>query len=86
MENPNGNIVEEETQKWMEGCNEELGDFNGRGVCKKKKIKDTPEGRKLMDSKLAFKLKRNGVCQSGLVALGHTHKSQELTSQTSSLG
>ena len=35
------------------------------------KIKDTPEGQKLIGSKWAFKLKRNGVCCSRLVVLGY---------------
>ena len=36
------------------------------------KTKDTPMGRRLIGSEWVFKLKRNGVCRSRLIALGHT--------------
>ena len=50
----------------------EFKDFEKRGVWKVMKMRDTPPGRKLIGCKWVYKLKRNGVCRSRLVALGHT--------------
>ena len=61
---------EEERKKWKEGCEKELRDFNRREMWRKMKMKDTPEGRKLIESKWVFKLKRNSVYHDRLVALG----------------
>ena len=55
---------------WQEVA-KELQDFKRREVWRKIKIRDVPAGKSLIGSKWVFKLKRNGVFRSGLVALGH---------------
>ena len=63
---------EEERNKWKEGVEKEFRDFQRRGVWKRMKTSDVPEGRQLIGTKWVFKLKRNGVYRSRLVALGYT--------------
>ena len=50
----------------------EFNDFERHQVWRKIKVKDVPEGRKLVGYKWVYKLKRNGVYRSRLVALGYT--------------
>ena len=57
MKRPEG-----ERMKWQEGMKKEFNDFERRQVWRKIKVKDVPEGRKLVGCKWVYKLKRNGVC------------------------
>ena len=63
---------EAERNKWLEGMKKEFKDFERRKVWRRVKIKDIPDGRKLVGCKWVYKLKRNGVYRSRLVALGYT--------------
>ena len=67
-----GKRPEWERKKWLEGTQKEFKDFNTRGVWRVVKTKDVSMRRRLIGSKWVFKLKRNGVHRSRLVALGHT--------------
>ena len=62
---------EEEKKKWLEGVAKEFKDFEVRGVWVRKCLNEIPKGRRLIGSKWAFKLKRNGIHRSRLVALGY---------------
>ena len=62
----------QETREWLEGVDKEFKDFEKRGVWRVIKKKDMPEGRRLIGNKWVFKVKRNGMYRSRLVALGYT--------------
>jgi hypothetical protein len=63
---------EPERSKWIEGVMREVEDFAARGVYKVIKMHEVPEGRRLIGSKLVFKVKRDGRFRSRIVALGYT--------------
>ena len=62
----------QEKMKWKQAVQEEFENFLKRGVFEKMKIKDVPEGRKLIDSRWVFKIKRDGRMRARLVARGFT--------------
>ena len=63
---------DEEREKWLTGVAKELQDFERREVWRRIKKKDVPAGKSSIGTKWVFKLKRNGVFRSRLVALGYT--------------
>ena len=62
----------EERLKWEEAVQEEFGNFLQRGVFVRIFKRDVPEGRKLIDSRWVFKVKRDGRFRARLVARGFT--------------
>jgi len=64
-------LPEEERNKWLKGCEEELTNLAEREVWVVKKLKDIAPNCKLIGTKWVFKKKRDGRYRSRLVALGY---------------
>ncbi|CAJ1934699.1 unnamed protein product, partial [Cylindrotheca closterium] len=58
--------------KWREAIRKEFCDMIRRGVWRKMKRRDLPYGRRCIKCKWVFKIKRNGVFRSRLVACGYS--------------
>ena len=59
-----------ERHLWLKGMKEEMKKMNTRSVWKKIKRSLVPKNRRLLRCKWVYKLKRNGVYRSRLVAMG----------------
>ena len=65
-------LPEEERNKWLAGVEKELKNMESRKVWVIIKKKDIPENRILIGTKWVFKIKRNELYRSRIVALGYT--------------
>ena len=59
-------------KKWRDVIVKEFKDMREKGVGKKVKLKEIPKNRRLIGCRWVHKLKRNGVFQARLVALGYS--------------
>ena len=64
----------EGVDKWLTGMKEEMENFEKRGMWRKIKQSQMPEGRRRIGSKWVYKVKRNETFRSRLVSLGCTQQ------------
>jgi hypothetical protein len=61
-----------ERKHWREAIKKEFHDMIVRGVWRKVKVNEMPEGRRAIGNKWIYKKKKNGVYRARLVALGYS--------------